>query len=51
MKDLSFQTLAAPARSSVDHTDPALLAQAGRLDARGRQQLLEAVLTTKPIKK
>lgn len=30
-------------------TDPALTGQAVRLDARGRQQLLEAVLAAKPI--
>jgi len=51
VKDLSLSTYALPARSSVEQTDPALLTQAGTLDARGRQQLLEAVLTTKPIKK
>ncbi|WP_269584854.1 hypothetical protein [Roseibium sp. Sym1] len=51
VKDLSFQTRNVPPRPSADQTDPALLAQAGRLDARGRQQLLEAVLTTKPIRK
>ncbi len=32
-------------------TDPALLAQAQHLDARGRQQLLQAMLTARPIKK
>lgn len=31
-------------------TDPVLALQAQRLDARGRQQLLNAVLTNKPIK-
>jgi len=33
----------------IAHTDPALLKQAETLDARGRQQLLQAALTTKPI--
>ncbi|MCK7615245.1 hypothetical protein [Roseibium sediminicola] len=51
MKDLSRSAVALPAHSSVAQTDPALLSQADQLDARGRQQLLEAVLTTKPIKK
>lgn len=31
-------------------TDPALLQQSAQLDARGRLALLEAVLTSKPIK-
>ena len=31
-------------------TDPALLQQSARLDARGRLAFLEAVLTAKPIK-
>lgn len=31
-------------------TDPVLALQARKLDARGRQQLLNAVLTNKPIK-
>lgn len=33
----------------IDHTEPALLQQARQLDARGRYQLLQAVLTAKPI--
>ncbi|MCV0425665.1 MAG: hypothetical protein K5905_09335 [Roseibium sp.] len=44
------------ARSSAEsgsgnQTDPALLKQAENLDARGRQQFLQAVLTSKPITK
>lgn len=38
-----------PNVSPVPGTDPALLQQANALDARGRQQLLQAVLKTKPI--
>lgn len=51
VRDLGLYARAVPEVSPVDQTDPALLAQAGRLDARGRQQLLEAVVITKPIKK
>lgn len=38
-------------QGSIEHTDPALLKQAGQLDAHGRQQLLHAILTAKPITK
>jgi len=51
MKDFGFTAPHVSKETTADHTDPALLVQAGNLDARGRQQLLEAVLTTKPIKK
>lgn len=51
VKDLGFPERSAPAPVPADQTDPALLSQASRLDARGRQQLLEAVLTTRPLKK
>ncbi|MET1416289.1 hypothetical protein ABVF61_28725 [Roseibium sp. HPY-6] len=36
--------------STAVQTDPALLQQSTKLDARGRLELLEAVLTSKPIK-
>ena len=54
VKDLN---IGLPARHTVDrrpaaeHTDPTLLQQAEMLDARGRQQLLQAVLTSKPMAK
>jgi hypothetical protein len=38
-----------PAQDRSKHTDPALVGQAARLDARGRQQFLQAVLTAKPV--
>lgn len=38
-------------RPAGERTDPALLKQAERLDARGRQDLLAAILTSKPIRK
>jgi len=50
VRDLSPYTREIPKQSSVDHTDPTLMAQAIQMDARGQQQLLEAVLITKPIK-
>ncbi|QFT66277.1 hypothetical protein FIU93_05785 [Labrenzia sp. THAF35] len=37
------------AEVSSEQSDPALAQQATGLDARGRQQLLEAMLTAKPI--
>ncbi|MCX2724796.1 hypothetical protein [Roseibium salinum] len=42
---------AAQVHGAIEQTDPVLLQQAANLDARGRQQLLEAVLTAKPIAK
>jgi len=36
---------------SANQSDPALVNQASGLDARGRQLLLETLLSTKPIKK
>ncbi|GAB4525395.1 MAG: hypothetical protein Tsb0019_27430 [Roseibium sp.] len=39
-----------PAHDLSKQTDPALVGQAARLDARGRQQFLQAVLTARPIK-
>ncbi|WP_422373945.1 hypothetical protein [Roseibium sp.] len=33
------------------YSDPALVRQANHLDARGRQELLETLLATKPIKR
>ncbi|WP_282047164.1 hypothetical protein [Roseibium album] len=38
-------------RQPDDGTDPALLKQAANLDARGRQDLLGALLRQKPIRK
>ncbi|WP_029060671.1 hypothetical protein [Labrenzia sp. DG1229] len=48
--------IAAPLRDTEntcpnDRTDPALLKQAENLDARGRQDLLDALLRQKPIRK
>lgn len=45
MKDFNIGRAPRTARQ----TDPALMRQATHLDARGRQELLEAVLTAKPI--
>lgn len=49
--NFGFAPHAAQIRGPIEQTDPALLQQAAHLDARGRQQLLEAVLTAKPIAK
>ncbi|GAB2186422.1 hypothetical protein [Roseibium sp. LAB1] len=51
MKDLhlGFAQRTDLADMSSGQTDPALAHQATGLDARGRQQLLEAMLTAKPI--
>lgn len=51
VKDLNFGFSPRPALADTPflQTDPALTVQASRLDARGRQQLLEAVLAVKPI--
>ncbi|MEE4013218.1 hypothetical protein V1T76_14205 [Roseibium sp. FZY0029] len=51
MKDLhlGFAQRRDVAEMSYGQTDPALAQQATALDARGRQQLLEAMLTAKPI--
>ena len=40
-----------PAAALEDHSDPALVRQAHQLDARGRQELLQTLLATKPIKR
>ncbi|MHA7775607.1 hypothetical protein [Roseibium sp. M-1] len=47
--NLGFAPRPLPAEHRPVHTDPALMSQAERLDARGRQQLLEAALAVKPI--
>ncbi|TYC72374.1 hypothetical protein FMN63_07380 [Stappia sp. BW2] len=51
MKDihLGFTQRRRLAETSSGQTDPVLAQQATALDARGRQQLLEAMLTAKPI--
>jgi|GEM_PF-1648718 len=51
VRDLHLGFSPRPVRSDAAfvRTDPALTDQASRLDARGRQQLLEAALAIKPI--
>lgn len=44
-------TPSAANQTLVVRNDPALVRQASQLDARGRQELLETLLATKPIKK
>lgn len=53
VRDLSFSAPSRDPRSTetAKGTDPALLRQAARLDARGRLELLENVLISKPIGK
>jgi len=46
---LAFSPRPVLADAPFVQTDPALTDQASRLDARGRQQLLEAALAVKPI--
>ena len=48
--NIGQQAHEAQVSTGKNHTDPVLALQAHRLDARGRQQLLSAVLTNKPIK-
>jgi len=51
VKDFGASHRTLPAQDPRIHTDPALVGQAQRLDARGRQQFLQAVLSAKPIKR
>ena len=53
VRDLSFSAPLSDVRnnSADSRTDPALLRKAGRLDARGRLELLEKELVSKPIGK
>lgn len=53
VRDLNFSAPLRDARHSKtdSRTDPALIRKAGRLDARGRLELLEKALVSKPIGK
>jgi len=50
MKALGGQIQTAEMARPAIQSDPALVNQASRMDARGRQQLLQTLLATKPIK-
>lgn len=53
VRDLNFGARPRETRitETANRTDPALLRKAGRLDARGRLELLEKELASKPIGK